>query len=113
MRRSQRGCAEGDQASPLSDVASGPGDHCRRDSIMEKKMRAQTRFLFAAGPILAVALGFATLCQAAPLEAGVASAPIAHNSPAAEARIEKAHYTGHRHRHYHHRSHSHHRHHRG
>lgn len=69
-------------------------------------MRAKTKFLFAAGPILAAALGFATLGQAAPLAAGAVTAQIAHEST--EARAEKVHYTRYRHHHYRHHYHRHH-----
>jgi len=77
---------------------------------MEEEMRIQAKLGLVASAILASALGFASLGQAAPV-IDLAAGQAARDAIGAEARPETAHY-GHVHRHYHSHRHYHHHYHR-
>jgi hypothetical protein len=69
-------------------------------------MRYRSKFLFTAGTILAMTVGFASLAKAAPLAGLTAAVPavqLTSECCASEARPEKAYYYHRYHRHYYHR----------
>ncbi len=74
-------------------------------------MRVAKQLGFISGAVLFAALGLSGVGQAAPLSNAAAGLSELQASANIDARMEKAHYTGHpHHHHYHHHMHHHHHH---